>query len=94
MELGKEGTMKPHSDLAALILAAALAGPLQAFASEDQTDAPRKPEASAPAPLLPDPQQPAVETAAPARIPPQAQAPVQPVVIENLLGQMMIYPAF
>lgn len=77
--------------LSRIVMAVALAGSIQALATQDNTDQASGDKASAP--VAPELQ--TMETPAPvATVPLEVQMSSQPVAVENVLGEMKIYPAF
>ena len=85
--------MKKHSRIAAIVMTAALAGSIQALATQDSTDQTSGNNVSAP--IAPEAQASTTETPAPvATVPLDVQLPSQPVAVENVLSEMKIYPSF
>ena len=85
--------MKTHTPLAAIVMAVALAGSIEALAAPDDTDHRADDKASAPVTL--DQPSPTAESTSPvATVPRQVQIPSQPVAVENVLSEMKIYPSF
>ena len=85
--------MKKHSRIAAIVMTAALAGSLQALATQDNVDQTSGDKASAP--VAPPAQSSTTDTPAPAAtVPLEVQTPSQPVAVENVLSEMKVYPVF
>jgi len=93
MEQGQEGIMKKHSRIAAIVMTAALAGSIQALATQDNADQAAGDKAAAP--IAPEQQSSTTETPAPvATVSLEVQTPSQPVAVENVLSELKIYPSF
>ncbi len=85
--------MKKHSRIATIIMTAALAGSIQAQATQDSTDQTAADKTSTP--VTPEAQSSTTETPTPvATVPLDVQLPSQPVAVENVLSEMKIYPSF